>query len=136
MLEEHLAHPLNTVSLPVLALRLLDDALGVHARELDGDRRIGLFADANLAHTRGPGPAAPQNLLPFFARDRRPDRPVIEGGQTFGIERPERLDLGDESGKQQRLHQPVVVSEGGAFGIIVRQILKFVTPAVLFLKHG
>ena len=57
LLEEHLPHPADAVALVVLAAGLLDDALGVHARELHGDRRVDLLADADLAHAGRPGPA-------------------------------------------------------------------------------
>ena len=59
LLVEHLPHAADAVALVVLAAGLLDDALGVHAGELHGDRGVDLLADADLAHAGRPGPAAP-----------------------------------------------------------------------------
>ena len=58
LLVEHLPHAADAVALVVLAAGLLDDALGVHARKLHGDRRVDLLTDADLAHAGRPGPAA------------------------------------------------------------------------------
>ena len=57
LLEEHLPHAADAVALVILAAGLLDDALGVHAGKLHGDRGVDLLADTDLAHAGRPGPA-------------------------------------------------------------------------------
>ena len=131
LLVEHLPHATDAVALVVLAAGLLDDALGVHAGELHGDRGIDLLADADLAHAGRPGPAAGENLLGLAAGDRRADRAVVQGRQLLGVQAPQRLDLGHQRRQEQSLHQPVVVAEGRPPRVVVDQGLDFLAAAVL-----
>ena len=85
LLEQHLPHATDAVALIVLTPGLLDDAFGIHARELDRDRRIALFTDADFARRRRPVADAAQHLTAFGAGHGNLDRAVIEGRQLFGI---------------------------------------------------
>ena len=134
LLVEHLPHAADAVALVILAAGLLDDALGIHAGELHGDRGVDLLADADLAHAGRPGPAAAEHLLGLAAGDRRADRPVVQGRQLLGVQAPQRLDLGHQRRQEQRLHQPVVVAEGRPLRVVVGQCLDLFAAAMLLLQ--
>src|SRR5215510_5214093 len=124
LLEEHLADAPNAVPLVVLTARLFNDGLRIDARELDGDGGIRrLFTNANLPHTGGPAPAAPQDFLAFTAGNWRLDGAMIQCGKPLSIESAERLHTGHERRQQEGFHQAVVVTERHLSRVIVGETL-------------
>ncbi len=121
LLKQNLPNAADPIAQIIFPARLIDDALSIDAGQLDRDRRIRFFADVQLADTfRHPCLAASQNFLSFAAADRRTDRAMIQGDETFGVEPSQRLDLRSQRRQQQCLHQPVVVAECNSIGIIPR----------------
>jgi hypothetical protein len=80
---------LDAVAIAVKALRVGQDALGIHPDNMEGNGRVDPFVgDFDFAHLGGPVAAFMQDDLAFLAGNRRANGAVVQGGQTAGGERP------------------------------------------------
>ena len=105
---EQLAAP----ALVVLALGVLHHRLVVDVGQLHPDHRVArVAADVDLRHLPVPLPDLGQHDARLAARQRRPDRAVVERGQPGRGQLLQRRDLGRDRGQQQRLGQPVIGTE-------------------------
>ena len=113
---ERLAHQvleqLAAAALVVLALGVLHHGLVVDVGELHPDHRVArVAADVDLRYLPVPLPDLGQHDARLAARQRRPDRAVVERGQPGRGQLLQRRHLGRDRGQQQGLGQPVVGAE-------------------------
>ena len=113
---DRLAHQvleqLAAAALVVLALGVLHHGLVVDVGELHPDHRVArVAADVDLRYLPVPLPDLGQHDARLAARQRRPDRAVVERGQPGRGQLLQRRDLGRDRGQQQGLGQPVIGAE-------------------------
>ena len=111
-LPHQVLEQLAAAALVVLALGVLHHGLVVHVGQLHPDHRVArVAADVDLRHLPVPLPDLGQHDARLAARQRRPDRPVVERGQPGRGQLLQRRHLGRDRGQQQGLGQPVVGAE-------------------------
>jgi hypothetical protein len=95
---------LNPITVAIDVLRIAQDAVGVHADDVQGNRRA-------RAHLCRPISAALQHDRTFLAWNRRAHGAVVQGRQSGRGQGMQRLHIRRQRRQNQRFQQPIIVAE-------------------------
>lgn len=103
---------LNPITVAIDVLRIAQDAVGVHADDVQGNRRArAISGDLDLTHLCRPISAALQHDRTFLAWNRRAHGAVVQGRQSGRGQGMQRLHIRRQRRQNQRFQQPIIVAE-------------------------